>query len=89
MNNPAHVGFVDSHPEGNRGTNHLAFVVDEFVLCFRAKFTVQTGVIGFGLDANFLQFLGQFFRGFSAQTIDNAALVGFVLDEIDDLFHAV
>ena len=89
MNNPANIGFVDAHSKSDGGANYLTFVIYEFILGFRTKFTVQTCVIGFGVNSNFLQFFGKFFRGFAAQTIDNTTFVRLVFYKIYDLFYPV
>ena len=37
MDDPAHVAFIDAHPESDRGAYHIHTVVDKVVLGFLAK----------------------------------------------------
>lgn len=39
MNNPAYIGFINSHPESNSGTHYLYTIVYEIILCFITHIT--------------------------------------------------
>ena len=85
VDDKAHVGFVDAHAESDGGHDDIHLLGEEFVLVFGSHFAVQSRVVGQGFDAVDDQQLGQVFHFLACQTIDDAALVGILLDEADNL----
>src|SRR5882724_10696580 len=83
MDDEPDVRLVDAHPECNSGYDHLHILVEEKILPFRTQLTVQAGMVGHGLDAIGDQHIGQLFRCFPVERIDDTALA-LVLDNIAD-----
>ncbi len=76
MDDEAHIGFVDAHPEGDGGDDHLAAPGDEGVLIASANIGLQTGVIGQGIDPAFQQIGGGLFDGAAGEAVDDSTVTG-------------
>ena len=85
VDHEADVGLVDAHAEGDGGHDHVDFFHQEGVLVVGTRDGVHTGVVGQGLDAVDVQQLRDFFHFLAAEAVDDAALAGVVLDELDDV----
>ena len=85
MDHKAHVGFVDSHSEGDRRHDHVQILHQEVVLRLRPRLRVETCMIRCGLDVIGLQDGGQFLHLLARQAVDDTALASMLLDELDDL----
>ena len=85
VDDEAHVGLVDAHAEGDGGHDDVDVLHQELVLGLSTGVRVETGVVGQGLDLVGTQDLGQLLHLFPRQTVDDAALIGVLLDELDDV----
>ena len=84
MDDKPHVGFVDTHTEGNSRHDDIHVLTQESVLVGAANCTLHAGMIGQCLDIVKAQHLGKFLDLLAAEAIDNARLALVGLDELDD-----
>ena len=75
MDDKPHVGLVDTHPEGHRGTDHLQAVVDKVVLHPLAHLRRQAGMVSRRHNPMPAKHVGHALRRLFAHAIDNAAIV--------------
>lgn len=85
MDHIAHVGFVDTHAESDRGHDHIGPLHQEVVLIGRTCLGVHTGVIGQSPDAVGYEQLRKLLDLLAAQAVDDAALALVLLDVTDNL----
>ena len=85
----AHVGFVDAHPECNRGYDDFDVFLDECVLSLQAGAVGQAGVIGGRLVPGFLQSFGQLVDVGATDAIDDRRLVLVAIEHVAYLPHRV
>ena len=72
MHDPAHVGFVDAHAEGDGGDHDPSVLSLEAGLSVGAQFRIETCVIGLGGIAHSGQALGRLLRLLARAHIDDA-----------------
>ena len=87
MDDPADVGLVDAHAEGDRRAHDPRVVAQELVLVAGPFLAVESRVIGARGKSPAGQRLGHAFRRGPARTINDAALGLALADEIDDLLQ--
>ena len=87
VDDPAHIGFVDAHAEGDGCADDAGVVAQEALLVPGALLGAESGVVGPGRKAAAGQRLGQALRGGAAGAVDDAALVLAAADEVDELFQ--
>ena len=85
MDNPADIALVDAHTKGDSGTNHLDVVLFEHLLSLVALILCESCMVNGCFDTMLLQVLSHFLRILPAQTIDDAAIQGACLDEVQDI----
>ena len=85
MNHETHVGFVDTHAEGDGGHDHVHLFHQEGVLVAGAGDGIHAGMVGQRLDAIDIEQFGDLLHLAAAQAIDDAALAGVLLDVADDI----
>ena len=83
------IRFIDPHPEGNGGHDHLYIFVQELVLPFGTQFLVKAGMVCHGFDLVGYQDLGQLFSGFTVQCINDPALAFMAGNEFDNAFDGL
>ena len=81
----AHVGFVDTHAEGDRGDDDVDPLHEEVVLVGGTRGGIHAGMVGPGADAVGDEQFGELLDLLAAQAVDDAALALVLLDEADDL----
>ena len=87
VDDPSHVALVDAHSEGDGGANHLNLVHLEALL-HRSPFLVgKSGVVGSGIDALLLQFLGHHLRVLPRQAVDDARIARSLGDKLEDVLQ--
>ena len=89
VDDEAHVGFVDAHPEGDGGDNDLHIVADERFLILLSVYIFQSGVIGSGGISTRDQIRGQFIHLFAREAIDDARLILVTFEHVDGLLSWV
>src|ERR1019366_2965953 len=87
VDDPADVGLVDAHAEGDRGANDAGVVAQKAFLVAIALVAGEAGVVGAGGEAAADQRFGQTLRGGAARAVDDAALVLARADKVDDLLQ--
>ncbi len=71
VDDEAHIGLVDAHPEGNGCHDHLHVLVQEGILVAHAGVRVQPGVVGQRPHIVDVQQGGDFLHLFAAKAINN------------------
>ena len=87
MEYPTDIGLVDTHAESDCGAYYHSPVVLEIFLYLAARLPVESCVIGLGIDVGLSQRLGNALCSLSAQTVDDAGVVGVVAYICIDDFH--
>ena len=87
MDDPADVGFVDAHAEGDRGADDARVVAEKHFLIAGAFLGGETGVIRAGEETAPGEGIGDALGRGTARAVDDTALVFALADEIDDLFR--
>lgn len=85
MDHIAHVGFVDTHAESDRGHDHVGPLHQEVVLVGRTCLGIHTGVIGQSPDSVGYEQFRKLLDLLAAQAVDDAALALVLLDVTDNL----
>ncbi len=85
VNHIAHIGFVDTHTEGDRCHNNIDTLHEEVILIRRTRGGIHTGMVGTGFDAVGYEQLGQLLDLLAAQAVDNTALTLVLLDVEDNI----
>ena len=85
MDDEADVRLVDTHAESDGGDNHIHFFHQEGVLVVGARGSVHAGMVRQCLDAVDGQQLGDLLDLLAAEAVNDAALAGIFLDELDDV----
>ena len=86
MNDPADVGLVDAHAEGDGRADDAGLVPEEKILVAGPLGGIEAGVVGPRTEAAAGERLGDALGGGAAGAVDDAALGLTGADEIDDLF---
>ena len=83
VHDPAHVGLVDAHAEGDGGDDHLRVVANERFLVVAARVRIETGVVRQRADAVALQLPGELVDALARQAVDDAgaAIAARVLEQ--------
>ena len=87
VDDPADVGLVDAHAEGDRGADDARVVAEKCLLVARALGGVEAGVVGLGGETAARERFGHALRGCAARAIDDAALRLTLAHELDDLLQ--
>ena len=82
----AHIGFIDTHTEGDRRYYHLHFLHQERILVGRTRGGIHTGMVRAGADTVHLQHLRQILHFLARQAIDDTALAFHPADETHQVF---
>ena len=85
MDHKAHIGFIDTHTEGDGSHYHVDILHKEGILCLGPRGRVKTCVISRGLDIIGSKDSSQLFYLLSRETVDDTALAGVLLDEFYDI----
>ena len=85
MDHISHVRLVDAHAEGYRSHDDVDTLHKEIVLIACPRLRIHAGMVRQSLDAVRNEQFGQLLDFFAAQTVDDAALAGALLDETYDI----
>ena len=85
VNHKPDIGFVDPHPKGNGGDNHVAIFLEEHVLIAYSRLGIQARVIRQSIYAIDLQYLCQFLYPLSGKAIDNSGFTHITFYKLDDI----
>ena len=85
MDHPAHIAFIDAHPEGDRSADDQRLIVDEVRLHLSPPVGAESRVVGFGIVARLAEFVGEVLGLLAAQAVHDARLPGALADEAHDL----
>ena len=86
VHDKTHIGFVDSHAEGDGCDNHIYALHKEVVLRLRARCRVESCVVRRRLDVVCLEHGSEFLHLFARDAIDDTALALVLLDVFYYLF---
>ena len=75
MHDPAHIGLVDAHAEGDGGDDHLRVIANERFLIVATRFCIETGVVRQCPDAIALQLRGQLVYALAREAVDDARAI--------------
>ena len=89
VDDPADIGFVDAHAEGDGRADDPRIVAEKLLLIFAALGGGEAGVVGAGGETAAGEGFGDAFGGGAARAVNDAALVFAFADEIDDLFRGL
>src|SRR6185369_7533914 len=89
MNDPANVGFVDAHAEGDRRANDPRVVAEKLFLIRGAFVGSEAGVIRARGKTAARERFGDALGGGATGAVNDSALVFALADEIDDLLRGL
>ena len=87
VNDPAHIGFVDAHAEGDGGTNDARLVANEEFLILRPLVVCEARVIRHGGESTLREALRETICRGACGAIDDAAIHRPRFDEVQNLLR--